>query len=58
MKVKSGVWDDSGTFIYTTLNHIKYCLPEGDYGIGKLTIYLFILIFIHQQLEHLIDQSI
>ncbi|KAG9449882.1 hypothetical protein H6P81_009847 [Aristolochia fimbriata] len=32
-RVKSGGWDDSGVFIYTTLNHIKYCLPNGDYGI-------------------------
>ncbi|KAF8399255.1 hypothetical protein HHK36_015120 [Tetracentron sinense] len=31
--VKSGGWDDNGVFIYTTLNHIKYCLPNGDNGI-------------------------
>jgi coatomer protein complex subunit alpha (xenin) len=24
MRIKSGVWDDSGVFIYTTLNHLKY----------------------------------
>lgn len=29
IKVKSGAWDDSGVFIYTTLNHIKYTLPQG-----------------------------
>ncbi|KAL6957095.1 hypothetical protein U1Q18_046014 [Sarracenia purpurea var. burkii] len=29
----SGAWDDNGVFIYTTLNHIKYCLPNGDSGI-------------------------
>lgn len=33
IRVKSGGWDDSGVFIYTTLNHIKYCLPNGDSGI-------------------------
>lgn len=33
IRVKSGVWDDNGVFIYTTLNHIKYCLPNGDNGI-------------------------
>ena len=33
IRVKSGVWDESGVFIYTTLNHIKYALPEGDSGI-------------------------
>ena len=33
IRVKSGAWDDNGVFIYTTLNHIKYCLPNGDSGI-------------------------
>ena len=33
IKIKSGVWDASGVFIYTTLNHIKYCLINGDSGI-------------------------
>ena len=33
IRVKSGAWDDSGVFIYTTLNHIKYALPNGDSGI-------------------------
>ncbi|XP_066948012.1 coatomer subunit alpha isoform X1 [Macrobrachium rosenbergii] len=32
-RVKSGSWDDSGVFIYTTSNHIKYALTNGDHGI-------------------------
>ncbi|CAG9862045.1 unnamed protein product [Phyllotreta striolata] len=32
-RVKSGAWDDSGVFIYTTSNHIKYTLKNGDHGI-------------------------
>lgn len=32
-KIKSGAWDDLGVFIYTTSNHIKYALVQGDYGI-------------------------
>ncbi|XP_076265254.1 coatomer subunit alpha isoform X1 [Rhynchophorus ferrugineus] len=32
-RVKSGAWDDSGVFIYTTSNHIKYTLTNGDHGI-------------------------
>jgi coatomer protein complex subunit alpha (xenin) len=28
-RVKSGAWDDSGVFIYTTSNHIKYTLIHG-----------------------------
>ncbi|KAL4566402.1 hypothetical protein LXL04_030517 [Taraxacum kok-saghyz] len=35
IRVKSGAWDDNGVFIYTTLTHIKYCLPNGDNGIVK-----------------------
>ena len=33
IRVKSAAWDDSGVLIYTTLNHIKYCLPNGDSGV-------------------------
>jgi len=35
-KIKSGVWDESGVFIYTTSNHIKYCINN---GLVKLIIY-------------------
>ncbi|KAJ3090043.1 hypothetical protein HK102_004843, partial [Quaeritorhiza haematococci] len=35
IKIKSGTWDELGIFIYTTLNHIKYALPQGDNGIIK-----------------------
>ncbi|CAN1836477.1 Coatomer subunit alpha-1 [Linum perenne] len=35
IRVKSGAWDDNGVFIYSTLNHMKYCLPNGDSGIIK-----------------------
>eukprot|EP01103_Thecamoeba_quadrilineata_P016357 TRINITY_DN5443_c0_g1_i1.p1 TRINITY_DN5443_c0_g1~~TRINITY_DN5443_c0_g1_i1.p1 ORF type:complete len:1233 (+),score=244.75 TRINITY_DN5443_c0_g1_i1:33-3701(+) len=33
IRIKSGHWDESGVFIYNTLNHLKYCLPNGDNGI-------------------------
>jgi coatomer protein complex subunit alpha (xenin) len=33
IRVKSGAWDEYGVFVYTTLNHIKYALPNGDSGI-------------------------
>lgn len=33
IRVKSAAWDDSGVLLYTTLNHLKYCLPNGDNGI-------------------------
>lgn len=38
-RIKSGAWDVSPTggtaselFVYTTLHHVKYCLPSGDTG--------------------------
>ncbi|ENN79199.1 hypothetical protein D910_09097 [Dendroctonus ponderosae] len=42
-RVKSGTWDDSGIFFYTTSNHIKYTMTNGDHGIIRtleLPIYL------------------
>ncbi|KAK0238015.1 coatomer WD associated region-domain-containing protein [Armillaria nabsnona] len=33
IRIKSGAWDDSGVFIYSTLNHVKYCLYQGDHGV-------------------------
>lgn len=33
IRIKGGCWDDKGVFIYSTLNHIKYALPQGDKGI-------------------------
>jgi len=33
IRVKSGSWDENGVFVYSTLSHVKYCLPNGDSGI-------------------------
>ncbi|KAG7819124.1 hypothetical protein KL928_002992 [Ogataea angusta] len=35
IRVKSAAWDDSGVLIYSTLNHIKYALLNGDNGTIK-----------------------
>lgn len=43
IRVKSGAWDESGVFIYTTSNHIKYALTSGYAPSGnhyQLTLYL------------------
>ena len=29
IRIKNGIWDESGVFLYCTLNHIKYALPKG-----------------------------
>ncbi|KAJ3129796.1 hypothetical protein HK100_008413 [Physocladia obscura] len=33
IRIKSGAWDEMGIFVYSTQNHIKYALPQGDVGI-------------------------
>eukprot|EP00657_Telonema_sp_P-1_P009167 TRINITY_DN3340_c0_g1_i6.p1 TRINITY_DN3340_c0_g1~~TRINITY_DN3340_c0_g1_i6.p1 ORF type:complete len:1213 (-),score=418.95 TRINITY_DN3340_c0_g1_i6:266-3904(-) len=33
MAIKSGVWTEEGVCVYSTLNHLKYMLPNGDSGI-------------------------
>eukprot|EP01090_Pellita_catalonica_P022877 TRINITY_DN906_c0_g1_i2.p1 TRINITY_DN906_c0_g1~~TRINITY_DN906_c0_g1_i2.p1 ORF type:complete len:930 (-),score=161.09 TRINITY_DN906_c0_g1_i2:177-2966(-) len=33
IRLKSGAWNDDNVFVYTTLNHIKYCLTNGDHGV-------------------------
>ncbi|EDK36476.2 hypothetical protein PGUG_00574 [Meyerozyma guilliermondii ATCC 6260] len=35
IRIKSAAWDDSGVLLYSTLNHIKYSLLNGDHGIIK-----------------------
>lgn len=43
IRIKSATWDDSGVLIYSTLNHLKYCLLNGDNGILRTlqtTLYL------------------
>ena len=43
IRIKSATWDDAGVLLYSTLNHIKYSLLNGDNGIVKTldqTVYL------------------
>lgn len=43
IRIKSATWDDAGVLLYSTLNHIKYSLLNGDNGIVRTldqTVYL------------------
>ncbi|KAI9376266.1 coatomer WD associated region-domain-containing protein [Aspergillus egyptiacus] len=43
IRIKSAAWDDSGVLLYSTLNHVKYSLLNGDSGIIRTldqTVYL------------------
>lgn len=33
IRIKSAAWDDIGVLLYSTLNHVKYTLKNGDNGI-------------------------
>jgi len=36
IRIQSTAWDDSGVFIYSTLNHIKHALPKGYSGFIRI----------------------
>jgi coatomer protein complex subunit alpha (xenin) len=43
IRIKSATWDDAGVLLYSTLNHTKYALLNGDNGIVRTldqTVYL------------------
>ncbi|KAL5359749.1 coatomer WD associated region-domain-containing protein [Aspergillus floccosus] len=43
IRIKSAAWDDAGVLLYSTLNHVKYSLLNGDNGIMRTldqTVYL------------------
>jgi|SRR5688572_12709218 coatomer subunit alpha len=51
---KSGAWDENGMFIYTIMNHMKCCLPNGDNGIIKtLDVPIYITRFIGNNIFYL-----
>lgn len=56
IKIKSGAWDSLGVFVYTTLNHIKYCLTNGDNGIIKTIEQPMYIIRVKNNLIHCLDR--
>lgn len=57
IRVKSAAWTDNGVLIYTTLNHIKYCMPGGDSGIVKTLdqpVYIFAVV---GEVVHALDRD-
>ena len=53
IRVKSGAWDEHGVFIYSTLSHVKYCLPNGDSGIIHSLASPIYIVRVHKPLEML-----
>ncbi|ORX38221.1 coatomer WD associated region-domain-containing protein [Kockovaella imperatae] len=57
IRIKSAAWDDSGVLVYTTLNHIKYALHQGDNGIIKTLDQPVYLTRIKGQVVHCLDRT-
>jgi len=57
IRVKSGAWDEHGVFVYSTLSHVKYCLPNGDNGIIHSLQTPIYIIRVNKQFMHYIDRE-
>ncbi|KAH8113922.1 coatomer subunit alpha-2 [Phellopilus nigrolimitatus] len=57
IRIKSGAWDDTGVLIYSTLNHIKYCLPQGDTGVIRTLDNPVYLTRVKGRTVHCLDRS-
>ncbi|KAI7861924.1 coatomer protein alpha subunit [Spinellus fusiger] len=57
IRIKSGTWETSGVFIYCTLNHIKYALPQGDNGIIRTLEQPVYLTMIKGKTLHVMDRE-
>lgn len=57
IRVKSGAWDENGVFIYATLSHVKYCLPNGDSGIIHSLSSPIYIVRVHKQSLYYIDRE-
>ena len=57
IRIKSAAWDASGVLLYSTLNHIKYALPQGDTGIIKTLEQPMYLTRIHRSTVHCLDRQ-
>ena len=57
IRVKSGAWDENGVFIYSTLSHVKYCLPNGDNGIIHSLANPLYIVRVHRQILYCMDRE-
>merc|ERR1719502_2493937 len=57
IRVKSGAWDENGVFVYSTLSHVKYCLPNGDSGIIHSLQNPIYIVRVHKQFLYYIDRE-
>lgn len=57
IRIKSATWDDSGVLLYSTLNHIKYTLLNGDNGIVRTLDQTMYLVKVKARNIYCLDRS-
>ncbi|KAF2857962.1 hypothetical protein K470DRAFT_222364 [Piedraia hortae CBS 480.64] len=57
IRIKSACWDDAGVLLYSTLNHIKYTLMNGDKGIVRTLEHTVYLVRVKGQSVYCLDRS-
>ena len=57
IRIKSATWDDAGVLLYSTLNHIKYTLLNGDNGIVKTLDHTVYLVRVKGRTVYVLDRK-
>ncbi|KAG5438353.1 hypothetical protein PCANB_002841 [Pneumocystis canis] len=57
VRIKSACWDDSNILLYSTLNHIKYTLLNGDNGIIRTINQLIYLVRVKGKTVYSLDRN-
>ncbi|KAK5099113.1 hypothetical protein LTR70_001263 [Exophiala xenobiotica] len=57
IRIKSATWDDSGVLLYSTLNHIKYTLLNGDNGIVRTLDQTMYLVKVKARTVYCLDRA-
>jgi len=56
VNVKSGAWDGSAVFVYSTASHLKYATTDGDHGIIRTLDTRIYLLAIRESTAFCIDR--
>ncbi|KAF2457363.1 coatomer WD associated region-domain-containing protein [Lineolata rhizophorae] len=57
IRIKSATWDDAGVLLYSTLNHVKYTLMNGDNGIVRTLEHTVYLVRVKGRTVYCLDRS-
>ena len=57
IRIKSACWDDAGVLLYSTLNHIKFSLMNGDNGIVRTLEHPIYLVRVKGQTVYCLDRA-